>query len=1282
MSYFFQKFFIGLLTLCSLGLTAADLSLLSNNIQPGAFNESFPSGTNVSPTTLTATWVTTGEYATDPETISTGKEGAKVLFDGNTGSNWKSRTYSKWSGGQWVTLVVDLGALQTVEAFDVWALHEATRDTGSFTVLLSEDGKNFKAHGTASSEDQPKESKRIAKISLKLDAPVKARYVQFRMKQGKGAKQQQIAEIAIWGERTGGEPQAVSAVVTPEESPAQVPAQAPVSSNAKTATAVTELHLLSNNIPEGRFNEYFPKGTKVQATDLKLEWVTTGEYATDPESISTGKEGGKVLVDGNAGSNWKSRTYSKWNGGQWVTVVADLGSPHAVQAFDVWALHEATRDTEAFFVLLSDDGENFTPHGMASSQDQPLENKFIAKMSLTLDAPVKARYVKFRIKRLKSARQQQIAEISIWGSRPEEGVHYLGADSRPKVQFTVETIQAGIIKVDWSENRQLHDGVSSWKIYTADADFENVKDAEVSVLKTVPGKFSHALVYPMIPGKEYVVGVTAVYPQGEYALVNPVTVKMPMPLECDTFGDMVAVNHFWGGGGHRNSRGADQASYDLVALDLLGKSGIKQTRWWVVDPKIYKMFYEKGVGVYTYPHSNNIQEATKLGVYAFSGPGNEPDLKTTPISTYVTNLKKVYEKIERENPDAVVCAPSSGLEDSSIAWLDKFYELGGKDYFDVLDLHTYCKIAGGHVVPEGYPAGAPEAMYDNMRKINEILVKYGDADKPVISTEFGYSDALVNNPSGRITPQIKAEFLVRGLIIHHSLGFKRVFMYSFWDEGEDMNFSEHRFGLLDYDLQKKEAYYAVETSLKQIGDSSLEGPVENLESPSFGYVYRKPTGEARVSVIWDGAQRKSGVFQTQSKTVRVVDMYGHAEEVMPDEQGQFSVTFGASPVYLHTEGTLKVVRTEEARPEVGSGPVLVHLEQAQVIVAADAKNARLPVELDNPNAYEIPLQLIVKDGKGETLSKMTFTAPASERSVAEVVLPIMKDTPLALLQLNVVEPQPSGVGSRVTSVPFYLRSLRTAAAKPETDTVAFPELEKPVYVLSSPELAVSIDAARGGRLLEFIDRASATNQVRIDYAVLPNIDNIPFAFGIWDTFNGKLKNAPMDVVKAADGQLELTGKAGDLEVTQLWTLKGNTLTMAMKVHNGSGSDKAFSYKQHPEYTVGGVGESVVDVLGFPRETTFETIPFWSGLGKKKSGELFGNWWAAVDTVNGMALKQQVSGEGWAEPGVWFGQGHYNIEFSTVRGFKIAAGQTWEAQSEWSLYAVDKGDIQTILESLR
>lgn len=194
--------FVGVVSFAAVSGAAGD-SLLSNNIEPGEYNAAFPEGTQVQSTQMTASWVTDGEFATDEETIETSRRGDAdqwVVFDGNTGANWKSRTYSKWGKGKWVTLTVDLGKPYVVNKVDVWAIHEATRNTGSVEVLLSEDGEEFVSHASGTSEGVEFAKKLISPINVAFDVPGTTRYIQIRMKAGQGAKQQQIGEIAIWGD--------------------------------------------------------------------------------------------------------------------------------------------------------------------------------------------------------------------------------------------------------------------------------------------------------------------------------------------------------------------------------------------------------------------------------------------------------------------------------------------------------------------------------------------------------------------------------------------------------------------------------------------------------------------------------------------------------------------------------------------------------------------------------------------------------------------------------------------------------------------------------------------------------------------------------------------------------------------------------------------------------------------------------------------------------------------------------------------------------------------------
>lgn len=739
---------------------------------------------------------------------------------------------------------------------------------------------------------------------------------------------------------------------------------------------------------------------------------------------------------------------------------------------------------------------------------------------------------------------------------------------------------------------------------------------------------------------------------------------MPQPLACAVFGEMVGINHFWGGGAHRK-KGRDNSAYETVALDLLQQSGIRHIRWWQVDKDIYQRYYNKGIGVFTYPFGDNLKRGSELGVRAFSGPGNEPDLTTAPVEKYVENLRAVYAKKNAICPDAVICAPSSGLEDTSIAWLDRFYARGGKDAFDVLDLHTYCKIAGGHKQPEGYPAGAPEAMFDNMRKVREVLAKYGDTAKPVISTEFGYSEAIPNNPSGKVTPLIKAQYLVRGLVIHHALGFRRVFLYSFWDEGDDANFTEHTFGLLDYDLQKKPAFFAVQTLLRTLGACELV-PAAAPTPPVFHYRYCNPRSGENVSILWDGTGTKKARFRTAAQEVRRTELLGGRSTILPEADGTFAVLIGPSAMYLSAAKELEFLGAEPYADEAaGAGAFAAEPEARQVVITAPATAATFRIRADNRTGQEVSLRLVATGNNGARVLDQTRTVAAGVGQVLDCSLPIEREGPaLQALRLQIIRNHDGS--NAAEEFPLFVRILPEATDAPATVQQTFAGLEAPVYCLSNRQLAVSIDPARGGRVLEILERKTGTNQLRMDYALLPQLPRIPLAYGIWTDLNGKLRNDPQTVVAAKDGLLEVSAEAEGLRLIQRWALSDRTLSLAVRIINTGDAEKKLHYQLHPEYTVGGTGDSVTDVLYLPKGGRLEALPFWSGLGEKAGGTRAQDGWAVLDTRSKTALRQTISGDNWAQPRVWFGQGHYNIELDTAAELRLSGGKEWQAELTWTL----------------
>lgn len=88
---------------------------------------------------------------------------------------------------------------------------------------------------------------------------------------------------------------------------------------------------------------------------------------------------------------------------------------------------------------------------------------------------------------------------------------------------------------------------------------------------------------------------------------------------------------------------------------------------------------------------------------------------------YAQMLKIVYPRIREANPDAFVL--TGGMTD----WNEfprGIYEGGGRDFFDIMALHTY-----------GVPL--KDAFVSRGRQVRAIMREFGDADKPLWNNEFG-----------------------------------------------------------------------------------------------------------------------------------------------------------------------------------------------------------------------------------------------------------------------------------------------------------------------------------------------------------------------------------------------------------------------------------------------------------------------------------------------------------------------------------------------------------------
>ena len=1017
------------------------------------------------------------------------------------------------------------------------------------------------------------------------------------------------------------------------------------------------MSLLSDNVGKGVGTPLFAKDVPRISTGATYAFVEDGEFATCKGSLTTASQQGgvKILFDGLEW--WKSQTFGDWDGGSWVTVIVDLKRPYLIGKVDIRALREATRDTKQTFILFSTDGKTFTQHGIAENTTAVPEAKgtFVEHQAI-FEKPVLARYAQIRIQ--KARHQQQISEIAIWGwgITDNPAVKYIDAGEKPSVSFKVRPIQDGAALVSWADFAEKNKGVTAWRIYSSKQPFSRADEKGVVLHKQVSAKQTTAAVYPFEPGSTVYFGMTDVYAEGENATVVSIPVRFNTPYERRTFGDMLAINHFIGGG--VSSRGSSWAD---VSLDMLAQTPFRESRWWFMFPETVTKFLERGIGMVCWPLlskeaiKNNIKNANAFGLYSFT-KGNEPELNGVKPEVYLQGLKEERAEAKKASSWNTIGAPTCNIWPTALDWLEDFYRLGSKDDFDVLDLHTYTT--------------PPEDLFGRIKTVREIMARYGDENKPIISTEFGYADTP-EGPEG-VSPLKKAQFLVRGLVIHYVLGFRRVYVYSFVDVGTDPHDNEHHFGLLDFDLQKKPAYYAVCNLGKQLGDCDLSGPLTGASVPTYGYQFKSAQNGDYVAVIWNGEQEQVGTFSTTSAEVQVVDMFGNTRRIILDADKRFSLPYGASPIFIRSDSPTTLLASEASsrapRSADDESKITFTLAQQNLVVREDVKQTNLGISVVNGTDQAMSGSLTVRNAGGDILGTQEIQVAAHAEFVGALAFNLNIPADTALVGCKVFLNYKSGGASFSDEGAITVRRLTAIPVEGvATVKVKFQGYTNDVYVIANDKIEMSFDPQQGGRVLEFLDRKTLTNQIRMDYDQIPRLTSIAHSYGIWFQINKKLRDTPWAVVSAEAGKLVLQAEGTEAtpRTTLSWSVVQGTprVRLDIAVKNKTSRQAEVKFHMHPEYNLAGRGESGNDILLFPTEKGVFKIPFWIDLGERVAPTPTENWWAVVDTAAKMEMRQDRSA-GWETPRLWFGGGFYNVEISRL--FSLPPNGEETAWLSWAL----------------
>lgn len=1037
--------------------------------------------------------------------------------------------------------------------------------------------------------------------------------------------------------------------------------------------------LLTDNQTSWWGNNTFPAEQWRIETGATLEWITTGPFASDPDIVKSGSrpEGkNRMLLDGRRGAEGNYQAFSSWGGkaNTWVSFIIDLQGTYLVESAAIWTQQKDKIGSGSFEILLGKDKKNFVSSGSYAIDDKLRTDKdgLGVESLFLLEKPAAARYVQFRIKKRTGAWQQIISEIAVYGRKisAEKALLLSPEKQRPQVRFTLKGIQEAGVIIDWSDFAGTVSDVTGWKLYVSETPENRVDSPGIKVAENFPAKVTRKVFFPLAPGKEYYFGVNAVYKEGENPEIVLKKYTVPKPFAKEKLGDMLAINYYWGGGGegvvypHRH-----QKAWDLAAIELLGTTPIKQIRWWRLHKHVAELLYDQGIGMLS--ESIIPEIAAPIGVLTL-GCGNEPELKGIPAAQWTDKIRKEYKAGKAYNPDIVVAAPAVNIRAEALNYLEDMYRNGLKECIDVLDLHTYGGNPKDNPELPGYPQGAPEFLFRAMEDVNAMLRKYGDENKPKISTEFGYTDGQIANPIGfPISREEIAQYLTRALIIHDVLDFKRVFIYSFWDSGINPNDTEQHFGMVDYYLQKKPSFYAVCTLGEQLGncrlDSRMKGTDEKLV---YGYNYRDITNDSITAVIWDGRGDYSGTFKTSPGKVEIIELLGKKSIVHTAADGTFRALYGPSVTYFKTPGPVELLKSVKVGKKMNEETGILFSPMRRIIeIMPGEKSADNTFSLQNRSGEDYQVLCILEDMTGKKLQEKRLLLPAGKN---ERITFRVSPGKRVLNQYRARLTYEGKYASYSTDETFFVRALRANDGRIHVSKKQLEGYEPDVIVITDDRLEVTVDPERGGRILEIWDKVKGGNQVNIAYDRLAGLGNINFYYTLWDRVRapGEYAISPKQPFQAKllpNGvRLSAVSPAG-MKLEKILTSDGQgTLKMDVTMTNGGKDTVACSWYLHPEYTVGGSGDHGTDVLRLPIGGELLSMAFWNGLGHKPTQPFSEGFWKIEDTIHKVQLEQKFDPAKFRTPRLWFGIGCYNLEMESTAGLKLAPGESWNGTLSWTL----------------
>jgi len=206
-------------------------------------------------------------------------------------------------------------------------------------------------------------------------------------------------------------------------------------------------------------------------------------------------------------------------------------------------------------------------------------------------------------------------------------------------------------------------------------------------------------------------------------------------------------------------------------------------------------------------------------------PNIYPEWGNQPVNAadYVRLLKIGYTRAKQADPNVVIL--SAGLAQtteqgpknvSDLTFLQQMYDAGVRGYFDILAVQDYGLFTG----PGDRRVDPGRTNFSRPILIRQIMVKNGDADKPIWAMEIGWNAVPLgmDAPYGRVTAQQQADYATQAYArAQNEWPWMGAMMYWFFKRADnhEVNQPFYYFRMLNPDFTPMPVYAAMKDYIAQ-----------------------------------------------------------------------------------------------------------------------------------------------------------------------------------------------------------------------------------------------------------------------------------------------------------------------------------------------------------------------------------------------------------------------------------------------------------------------------------